>query len=216
MVRYLNNPGNIRYRGNDKWQGAASPPQENGFCTFASPVYGIRAIARILITFQDKYGCRTVRDFISRWAPPADLNPTDQYIKNVESWGGFQPMHSLNAHAYADACALVEGIIRQEQGSMPYSEAQIDEALKLAGIVRDPPKSNTVAAAQSPAVIGGGALAIAATIQAIVAPIADVWDKINAMGIDPRIVIWGTSGAIAIAGGYMLIQWIKRRKQGLA
>ena len=66
-----NNPGNIR-RSKDKWQGAAKEQPDKNFVTFTSPVWGIRAIARILIRYQDNYGCDTVAKHIARWAPPSE------------------------------------------------------------------------------------------------------------------------------------------------
>ena len=48
-----NNPGNIRRNG-DPWQGLAKEQNDREFFTFKSAVYGIRALARLLITYQDK------------------------------------------------------------------------------------------------------------------------------------------------------------------
>ena len=63
-----NNPGNIRRNG-DPWQGLAKDQTDREFFTFQSAVYGIRALARLLITYQDKYGLCTIEGIITRWAP---------------------------------------------------------------------------------------------------------------------------------------------------
>jgi len=76
-----NNPGNIRRNG-DPWQGLAETQGDKEFFTFATPVYGIRALARTLITYQDRHGLRTIRQIISRWAPPVE-NDTESYVKAV-------------------------------------------------------------------------------------------------------------------------------------
>ena len=81
-----NNPGNIDYNPSVKWQGLADPPREpeGRFCRFAAPKWGIRAIARLLITYQDQHDLNTVRGIINRWAPPIE-NDSDAYVNAVAS-----------------------------------------------------------------------------------------------------------------------------------
>jgi hypothetical protein len=67
------NPGNIRRNG-DPWQGLAKDQTDREFFTFQSAVYGIRALARLLITYQDKYGLCTIETIIGRWAPAVENN----------------------------------------------------------------------------------------------------------------------------------------------
>lgn len=211
-----NNPGNIRYTGADKWQGAATPPQVNGFCAFTTPAFGIRAIARVLISAQDKHGCRTVRDHISRYAPPADNNPTEAYIANVCKWTGFAPMQSLDVHTYADMRPLVEAIIHQEQGAQPYSDMQINEGLKLAGIVKPLSETATASAARDPKMIAGTVIAAATGAQQVIGSVSGVWDSINSLGIDPRYLMGAFGLCAGIVAAWFIIEWIKRRQQGLA
>lgn len=210
------NGANIRYVEANKWQGLDTPPQEKGFCRFTSDAFGIRALARILIAYQDSHECHTVTDLISRYAPAADLNPTPQYIKNVCQWTGFDPMQALDVHTYAHMRPLVEAIIRQEQGTQPYSDMQYNEGLRLAGVVRPIALTAFSSAAKDPKAIAGAIVGTAATVQAVISPIADVWDTISRMGIDPRIIVWGASIAIGIVGAWFVIEWIQRRRQGLA
>lgn len=51
-----NNPGNLEW--GDPWQGLDpdGQAQDKRFVVFKDPAMGIRAIARTLITYQDKYG----------------------------------------------------------------------------------------------------------------------------------------------------------------
>lgn len=75
------NPLNIR-RTSDKWQGQRDKQSDPEFVQFESSSYGIRAAVKILRTYQKKYGCRTVEDIVSRWAPPSENN-TAGYIRYV-------------------------------------------------------------------------------------------------------------------------------------
>jgi len=75
------NPGNIR-RSADPWQGLAKDQNDDAFFQFAEPKWGIRALARVLISYQDRHGLRTVRGIVSRWAPPVE-NKTSSYIDHV-------------------------------------------------------------------------------------------------------------------------------------
>src|SRR5574337_876096 len=75
-----NNPGNIR-KSSEPWRGlaAAKDQKDPAFFTFETPEWGIRAMAVILRTYQTKYGLRTIRAIIGRWAPSAE-NDTDAYV----------------------------------------------------------------------------------------------------------------------------------------
>ncbi len=55
---------------------------------FSTPIYGIRALARTLISYQVKHGLRTIRQKIGRWAPASE-NDTVAYIKAVCEDSGF-------------------------------------------------------------------------------------------------------------------------------
>jgi len=142
-----NNPGNIE-RDGTRWQGMALRQTDARFIVFSEPCWGIRAIARILITYQDKRraadGSRidTVRKFISRWAPPAENN-TDAYARTVAvALGVGVDDPDLDVYDYDTMHGLVSAIIRFENGaaqSKPdgcwYRDEEIEEGLRLAGIV---------------------------------------------------------------------------------
>ena len=63
------NPGNLR-KSNDPWQGLAPDQTDPDFLQFESSKWGIRALARTLIAYQDKIGLRSIKSIIYRWAPP--------------------------------------------------------------------------------------------------------------------------------------------------
>ncbi len=127
-----NNPGNIR-RNNDPWQGLADRQIDIEFFTFKNAIYGIRALARLLINYQDKYGLRTIDKIISRWAP-ANENNTAAYARAVANRTGFEEDELLDMHSFADLEPLVKAIIHHENGQQPYTDAEITKALVLAGV----------------------------------------------------------------------------------
>lgn len=162
----LNNPGNIRH--GDKWQGLAEKQTDPEFCTFSEPRWGIRAIARLLITYQDKYELNTISGIIHRWAPPSE-NDTESYMDHVEEMVGINAYDPLDVHEYADIEPLVKAIIHHENGQQPYDDATIDAGLKLAGI--EPP-AKPIAASRTVqggagAAVGGAAITVDSVVEIV-------------------------------------------------
>lgn len=79
------NPLNIR-RSGEKFQGEVAST-DPAFKQFTSMAYGYRAAFKTLDTYRRKYGCRTLVDFINRWAPPSENN-TAAYIRTVANRSG--------------------------------------------------------------------------------------------------------------------------------
>lgn len=127
----LNNPGNLRH--GDAWLGRAKEQPDPEFIAFATPEYGLRALVKTLITYQRKHGLRTVREIITRWAPPSE-NDTDAYIRAVARALDRDDDAPVDVRMLRDARALVEAIVRHENGQQPYDAATIREGLRLAGI----------------------------------------------------------------------------------
>ena len=106
-----NNPLNIRL-SKDKWQGQINPSGnanvndndnnsslkgESDFCQFYTMEYGWRAAFVILCrTYYGKYGLKTIRDIVSRWAP-AKENNTEAYIRHVSDYTGIAPNKVLGS-----------------------------------------------------------------------------------------------------------------------
>lgn len=151
-----NNPGNLR-KTNDPWQGLAETQTDKDFFVFSSPIYGIRALVRTLVKYQDKYGLRTIRRIIGRWAPAIE-NDTVAYIQGVARVVEFGADVELDMHNYAHLKAMAEAIILFENGYQPYTGAQVDKALVLAGI--ELPAKNL----QHTRTVRGGQAATAATV----------------------------------------------------
>lgn len=150
-----NNPGNIRRNG-DPWQGLAKDQTDREFFTFQSAVYGIRALARLLITYQDKYGLCTIEGIITRWAPAIENN-TASYIQAVARNTGFSALQTLDMHRFEHLKPVVEAIIQHENGQQPYSDTEITKALVLAGVE---PKQQNLQASRT---VKGGQAAATAT-----------------------------------------------------
>lgn len=120
-----NNPGNIRL-GAD-WQGRAAEQTDAAFIQFKAPEWGVRAMVRILRTYENR-GLKTVRQIIDRWAPPNE-NDTESYVQAVAKAVGVMPSEPLT-HAHLPA--LLKAIIAHENGQQPYTDEQIAEGIALA------------------------------------------------------------------------------------
>lgn len=123
-----NNPGNIR-QSSTLWKGESGRDLDPAFEEFDTPEHGIRAIARIIRNYRDRYGLNTVRGIISRWAP-SNENDTESYIQSVAYRLGVSADQVIDIDAVMPA--LVEAIIRHENGIQPYTMAQINAGIALA------------------------------------------------------------------------------------
>lgn len=125
------NPGNIDRTG-DKWQGmAADQSSDSRFVVFVAPHWGIRALAKVLLSYQRKHGLKTIRGIIDRWAPPVENN-TDAYVDQVAKACGVEPDDTIDIENKAVLRALVSSIIKHENGQQPYGDAVIELGLDLA------------------------------------------------------------------------------------
>lgn len=75
------NPGNIR-QSSTKYLGEVQPSQDREFKQFQSIEYGYRAMFVLLEHYYRKRGLKTIRQIISRYAPPVENN-TEYYIGQV-------------------------------------------------------------------------------------------------------------------------------------
>jgi len=126
-----NNPGNIDYNPNTKWAGQLPhiPEIEKRFCRFESPIFGIRALCKVLLTYQRKHGIKTVAGIIMRWAPAVENN-TKAYISAVAKACGVEDTQEIEVADYL--MPLCKAIIAHENGSQPYGDETIRAAIHLA------------------------------------------------------------------------------------
>ena len=125
-----NNPGNIRWGEN--WLGLKQDGKEQdpSFCVFISAVYGIRALARLLLNYQKLYGLNTPRKIISRYAPPSE-NQTQAYIQSVSAQLGITPDGKVDLTEIGTLTVFIKAIIRHENGMQPYSNETIQKGIAL-------------------------------------------------------------------------------------
>ena len=137
-----NNPGNVRI-SNIPWQGKLTPSKDVAFETFDTAFHGIRVIAKILITYMKRDGLDTIREIISKWAPPSENN-TMAYVKDVSDRTGYGIDEKLEADAETLA-ELAAAIIWHENGVCPFSEVQIADAVNAAlGIFKEEPATHNI------------------------------------------------------------------------
>jgi hypothetical protein len=122
-----NNPGNIRE--GDDWRGLTGV-DDAGFCQFDTPEHGIRALTRVLMSYQFKHGLRTLRQMISRWAPESE-NDTDAYIESVcrQCYASPDNPYTLTP---SRLLPLVVAIIKHENGEVPYPHDVIQAGVDAA------------------------------------------------------------------------------------
>ncbi|UDN34684.1 structural protein [Proteus sp. NMG38-2] len=123
-----NNPGNIRH--GSKWQGLSVEQTDKDFCQFISPEYGIRAIYKLLQTYQKKYGLNTIKTIINRYAPPNENN-TIGYINRASKEIGIGINTPINTQLKNITIPLVIAIVNIELGYQPYSEKVFEDAWLL-------------------------------------------------------------------------------------
>lgn len=126
-----NNAGNIRL--GDKWQGLSDIQDDPSFCKFITAEYGIRALAKILLRYQDAYKLDTVRKIINRYAPSTE-NDTESYIKSVANTLGVKPDDVIDIHEKSTMLVFVRAIIRHENGVQPYDTNTLLKGIEMAGV----------------------------------------------------------------------------------
>lgn len=125
----LNNPGGI-VQSSVKFMGETTSTDPR-FKAFVSPTMGIRALARVLVTYFNVRGLNTVEEIINRWAPPVE-NDTGSYVKDVASRLAVTPGAVIDVMDPAILTILVTAIIHHENGEVIYTEQQIKDGVTAA------------------------------------------------------------------------------------
>ncbi len=123
-----NNPGNI-----NKGQGFKGEVEGNDsrFATFSTPVFGIRAIAKILVTYSTTHGIKTIAGAISRWAPSSENN-TAAYVADIVARTGIPGDQVIDFQDPEILDKVVTAIIWHENGECIYSEEEISNGVDAA------------------------------------------------------------------------------------
>lgn len=131
------NPGNID-RNATKWKGMS--PDQSGdkrFVVFTSPVWGIRALAKLLLTYSTLYpqdtarDIDTVREIVNRWAPPVE-NDTGAYVKAVAQGVDVGPDEAIDVTDEAVMKKLTVAIITHENGRCVYDDDLLTDGIQRA------------------------------------------------------------------------------------
>lgn len=70
----------------------------------------------LLHTYRVRHGCRTLREMISRWAPPSE-NHTENYIKAVSTWAGIASDREIDTKDKATMIRVVKAMSTVENGT---------------------------------------------------------------------------------------------------
>jgi len=130
------NPGNIKELRGDPtiWEGERAQNTDPIFEEFVTPVFGIRALVRVLRNYQRLYELRTIRQVLGRFAPAGDGNPTLAYIKVVAVAIGVTPDTQLDLNDPDVMNKLVRAIVRFENGAPPQGGDWYSDEIYKTGI----------------------------------------------------------------------------------
>ena len=127
------NPGNI-VRNGVAWQGLADDQSSDPrFAVFEAPVWGLRALCHLLLTYYDHHHLCTLSAIVHRWAPPHE-NDTGAYVDHLSQLTGFGRATPLNLHDQDVLIAVAKAIVQHENGQDPYDDVVYFNAAKMAGV----------------------------------------------------------------------------------
>ena len=107
------NPLNIRFNENNDWIGQTG--QDSGFSSFTNESFGYRAADRVLNSY-GRSGVSTVRDTISRFAPPSE-NDTDNYIDFIAQRTGLNPDDQIDLSDQNTRATLLAAMAKMESNT---------------------------------------------------------------------------------------------------
>ena len=126
------NPGNLDRTSNTVWQGQAQDQSgDSRFVVFTDEHYGIRALAKVLLSYYRKHGLDSVHKIIDRWAPPSENN-TGAYINHVATVLGVGIDETIDVTDPDTLEVLVRAIIEHENGRCVYPDATLISAVDSA------------------------------------------------------------------------------------
>lgn len=108
------NPGNIR-RSGSRFRGEVVPGRDASFKEFETMAWGYRAMFVLLDGYRRRHALSTIRQFITRYAPPSE-NFTDGYIRFVARTAGIDADTPLNTRSPRDMIPLVCAMSEIENG----------------------------------------------------------------------------------------------------
>jgi hypothetical protein len=124
------NPGNIKRNGT-AWQGLVlDHPSDDDLCVFTDILYGVRALAKMLLSYQRTHGLKTLRQIVQHWAGTKHVD-TAPYVSACAARVGCAPDAEIDLEHQAILTALVRAIIQRENGRVACRDV-VPEAVRLA------------------------------------------------------------------------------------
>lgn len=123
-----NNPCNIRC-SREKWDGEIQPSKDKEFKQFTTMAYGFRAVFKLLHNYNTKYGCRTMKQMIDRFAPPVE-NDTSAYVTHVAQKSLIDPNSPINTKNMDIMVSMVTTMALHENGTAPKA-SDVEEGWRL-------------------------------------------------------------------------------------
>lgn len=111
------NPGNIRLSAT-RFKGEVVPSRDSAFKQFESLEYGYRAMFVLLDTYARRYGLSSIRQMITRYAPPTE-NFTDGYVRFVARKSCIAADERIDSRSPRDMVPIVAAMAEIESGESP-------------------------------------------------------------------------------------------------
>ena len=124
------NPGNIR-RSRVRYKGECHPSTDESFKQFEAMEWGYRAMFILLDTYRVRYGLRSLKEMITRYAPPSE-NHTALYIDAVCEMTGIRPDEKIDTRSRRVMVPIVAAMSRIENGCAA-RRAEVENGFTLTG-----------------------------------------------------------------------------------
>ena len=124
------NPGNIR-RSRGRYKGESHPSTDESFKQFEAMEWGYRAMFILLDTYRVRYGLQSLREMITRYAPPSE-NHTALYLDAVCEMTGIRPDERIDTRSRRVMVPIVAAMSRIENGCAA-RRAEVEYGFTLTG-----------------------------------------------------------------------------------
>jgi len=134
-----NNWLNVRFNANNNWVGQTGA-DDGGYAQFENPLYGLRAADKVLENYGVRHNINTIRGAITRFAPPSDNNPTDNYINFVARNVGISSDAEIDLGDPGIREQLISAMVRFEtpDAAKEYNSNLLEQARTISGKTSDP------------------------------------------------------------------------------
>ena len=122
----FNNPGNLRSWGNTPVEDTHT--KSGKFAHFATVEDGLKAMAKQLRKYQDKYNLHTVAEIVARWSP-SNENDTAGSIKAIADRAGFKANEKIDLHDSSTLSKLIYAMTKQENPRSNYTPSAVNHVL---------------------------------------------------------------------------------------